>query len=189
MADNHFLIIGLGNPGKEYENTRHNIGFRVVEALAEKNGGIFESGRYANVAKIRLKNKVLTLIKPTTYMNLSGKAVAYWLKELALPHDKMLVISDDLALPEGTLRMRPKGSDAGHNGLKNIQELLQSNQFPRLRFGIGNQFAKGQQAEFVLGKFSPTEELIIVEKIQKSLLMIEIFVHEGIEKAMSKHNE
>ena len=189
MADNSFLVVGLGNIGSEYDGTRHNIGFRVVDALSQKYGGQFQSGRLADVAKIRIKNKNLTLIKPTTYMNLSGKAVAYWLKELNLEKSKLLVVLDDLALPVGVLRMRGKGSDAGHNGLKSIQELLGGNDYPRLRFGIGNDYPKGKQADFVLGKFSKEDEILIAPKILKSLDMIESFVHVGLEKSMSLLNE
>jgi PTH1 family peptidyl-tRNA hydrolase len=189
MADNSFLIVGLGNPGAEYDGTRHNIGFRVLDEIGKKYNGNFAAGRLADVAKIKIKNKTLTLIKPSTYMNLSGKAVAYWLKELRLTPEQMLVIVDDLALPVGVLRMRSKGSDAGHNGLKSIQEHLGNNEYPRLRFGIGNDYPKGKQAEFVLGKFSSAEESIISPKILKANEMIEAFVHTGIAKAMSLFNE
>jgi PTH1 family peptidyl-tRNA hydrolase len=187
--DNLFLIVGLGNIGSQYEKTRHNIGFRVVDALAAKYGGIFVDARLGAVSKIRIKNKTIVLVKPSTYMNLSGKTVKYWLNELKLTPEQMMVVVDDLALPVGALRMRTKGSDAGHNGLKSIQELLGNNLYPRLRFGIGDNFAKGQQAEFVLSKFDVNEEKILSEKIEKACEMLESFVHQGIEKTMSQHNQ
>lgn len=187
--DNLFLIVGLGNIGSQYEKTRHNIGFRVVDALAAKYGGNFVDARLGAVSKIRIKNKTIALVKPSTYMNLSGKTVKYWLNELKLTPEQMMVVVDDLALPVGALRMRTKGSDAGHNGLKSIQELLGNNLYPRLRFGIGDNFAKGQQAEFVLSKFDVNEEKILSEKIEKACEMLESFVHQGIEKTMCQHNQ
>jgi len=147
-----FLIVGLGNIGLEYDATRHNIGFDVADAFVIKHGGSFRLDRHAFVAECKWKGKTFVVIKPTTYMNLSGKAVKYWMDKEKISLENMLVIVDDLALPIETLRLRSGGSDAGHNGLKNIDLILQTNQYPRLRFGIGNNFPKGRQIEFVLGK-------------------------------------
>ena len=140
-----FLIVGLGNIGHEYNNTRHNIGFDVVNYLAQKHGGTWRTARYADVAEIKVKGKLIILVKPSTYMNLSGNAVRYWMQEEKIPVNHTLIITDDLALPFGKLRMRPKGSDGGHNGLKHIQAILGNDQYPRLRFGVGSEFAKGKQ--------------------------------------------
>ena len=148
-----YLIVGLGNIGYEYENTRHNIGFRVLDALAKASNLVFTDGRYGATCELRLKGRVLVLLKPSTYMNLSGNAVRYWLQKENIPVENMLVVVDDLALPFGTLRLKPKGSDAGHNGLKHICEILGTQCYARLRFGIGNDFPRGGQIEFVLGSF------------------------------------
>ena len=152
-----YLIVGLGNIGYEYENTRHNIGFRVLDALAKASNLVFTDGRYGATCELRLKGRVLVLLKPSTYMNLSGNAVRYWLQKENIPVENMLVVVDDLALPFGTLRLKPKGSDAGHNGLKHICEILGTQCYARLRFGIGNDFPRGGQVEFVLGSFPPEE--------------------------------
>ena len=152
-----YLIVGLGNIGYEYENTRHNIGFRVLDALAKASNLVFTDGRYGATCELRLKGRVLVLLKPSTYMNLSGNAVRYWLQKENIPVENMLVVVDDLALPFGTLRLKPKGSDAGHNGLKHICEILGTQCYARLRFGIGNDFPRGGQIEFVLGSFPPEE--------------------------------
>jgi peptidyl-tRNA hydrolase, PTH1 family len=184
-----FLIVGLGNIGPEYDATRHNIGFDVADALVIKNGGNYRLDRHAFVADIKIKGKHLVVIKPTTYMNLSGKAVKYWLdKEKILP-ENMLVILDDLALPLDTIRLRSGGSDAGHNGLKNIDLFLQTNQYPRLRFGIGNNFAKGRQVDFVIGKWTASEMPAVKEKVLKSVDAVESFVLQGLPKTMTAFNK
>ncbi len=183
-----YLIAGLGNIGQEYEHTRHNIGFDVIDALVQKIGGDFSLERLAIFAEVRLKNKVLVCIKPTTYMNLSGKAVKYWMDREKIPVDRILVIVDDLALPLGKLRLRRGGSDAGHNGLKDIQATLGTDQYPKLRFGIGNDYPKGRQIDFVLGKWKPDEAPVVDDKIAQSVAAIESLVLEGIEKTMNKVN-
>ena len=183
-----FLIIGLGNIGAEYQGTRHNIGFDVVDALVEKHEGVFSVDRLALVAEIRYKGKTLICIKPTTYMNLSGKAVKYWKEKENITVDNSLVIVDDLAIPLDKLRLRAAGSDAGHNGLKSIQEALLTDKYPKLRFGIGNDFSKGKQVDYVLGKWSAEERPIVELKIRKSVELIESFVQNGIDLTMSQYN-
>jgi PTH1 family peptidyl-tRNA hydrolase len=183
-----YLIVGLGNIGAEYENTRHNIGFDVVDTFVKKHGGTFKSERLADVAECKWKGRVFVVIKPTTYMNLSGKAVKYWMDKEKISLENVFVILDDLALPVEKVRIRPGGSDAGHNGLTSIQELLGTNQYPRLRFGVGNNFPKGKQVEFVLGKWSGEEWPIVLEKINKSVEIIESFGTIGIERTMNKYN-
>lgn len=184
-----FLIIGLGNIGPEYANTRHNIGFDVADALTKKHGASFKPGRLADVAIFNIKGKEITIIKPTTYMNLSGKAVKYWLDHKKVPINQSLTIVDDLALPLSKLRLRPSGSSAGHNGLKSIEEFLATVDYPKLRFGIGNDFAKGRQVDFVLGRWT-NEELPLVElKIQSSIEVIESFILTGIERTMTDANK
>jgi len=185
---NKFLIVGLGNIGEEYKHTRHNIGFDVVSAFVLKHGGFFKLDRLAEVAEIKWKGRVFICIKPTTYMNLSGKAMKYWMDKEGVDISRTLTIVDDLALPLSKLRLRGSGSDAGHNGLKDIQLTLGTDQYPKLRFGIGNQFPKGRQVEFVLGKWLPDEQKIIQLKIDKSLEIIESFATVGLEKTMSQVN-
>ncbi len=180
-----FLIAGLGNIGFEYNNTRHNIGFDVVNFLAEKHGGQWKTSRYADVAEIRVKGKTLVLIKPSTYMNLSGNAVRYWLQEEKLSPAQCLVITDDLALPFGKLRMRPKGSDGGHNGLKHIQAILNTDQYPRLRFGVGSEFSKGKQVDYVLGVWNEEELKTLEARIEKAAEGCVQFVQMGLERAMN----
>jgi len=171
-----YLIAGLGNIGDEYANTRHNIGFEVVTALARLSGVSFESGRYADVARLKIKNKNLVLIKPSTFMNLSGKAVRYWLEHEKIPLENLLVVVDDLALPQGKLRLRLKGGPGGHNGLMSIIETLGTEEFARLRFGIGSDFAKGYQTEYVLGRWTSAEEEIMAPKVAEAVEMIRAFV-------------
>lgn len=183
-----YLIVGLGNIGSEYWGTRHNIGFRVVNALAEDLGASFTENRYGATAHARVKNCELTLLKPNTFMNLSGNAVRYWLQKENIPVENLLVIVDDLALTFGTLRLKPKGSDAGHNGLKNIQELLGTQVYSRLRFGIGNGFPRGGQVDYVLGQFEPEELAHMPEKIKQSLDMIKSFCLQGVERTMNQYN-
>jgi PTH1 family peptidyl-tRNA hydrolase len=184
-----FLITGLGNIGAEYELTRHNAGFLVVDQLADKFDVQFVTDRYARKALIRHKGRQIHLIKPSTYMNLSGNAVNYWLQALKIPLEHLLVVTDDIALPLGKLRMRAKGSDAGHNGLKHIVEVLGTNQFPRLRVGIGNDFLRGQQIDYVLGKWKE-EELKVMEPVwEKACDMILGFCTIGIDRTMSRYND
>ncbi|RXK57850.1 aminoacyl-tRNA hydrolase [Lacibacter luteus] len=184
-----FLIVGLGNIGAEYAHTRHNIGFDVVEALAAKYAATFRTDRLAAVTEFKIKGKQLIVIEPSTYMNLSGKAVKYWMDKEKIPVEQVLVVVDELALPVTKLRLRPGGSDAGHNGLKSIQELLQTNTYPRLRFGIGNNYPKGRQAEFVLSKWNEEELPVVQKKIAASVEVIESFVLTGIERTMNHANK
>lgn len=183
-----FLLVGLGNIGDAYAHTRHNIGFDVLDAFAAKHGAAFRTDRLADVAEVKLKGKQLFLMKPSTYMNLSGKAVKYWMEKEKIPVEQVLVIVDDLAISLEKLRMRPGGSDAGHNGLKSIQEQLLTVDYPRLRFGIGNQFPKGGQVDFVLGKWSAEELPIVMKKMDYCITAIESFVLIGMEKTMNTVN-
>lgn len=184
-----FLIVGLGNIGAEYDATRHNIGFDVADTFVLKNGGTFNLDRHAFVAEVKWKGRTFVVIKPTTYMNLSGKALKYWMDKEKIPVENVLVIVDDLALPLGTLRLRASGSDAGHNGLKNIQLVLTNDKYPRLRFGIGSDFPKGRQVEFVLGKWKPSELQAVQEAMLKSVDAIECFATQGINKAQNLFNK
>ena len=184
-----FLVIGLGNIGSDYAGTRHNIGFDVADALARKHGISFSSGRLAEVAEAKWKGRQLIIVKPTTYMNLSGKAVKYWMDKEKIHTDNILVIVDDLALTLSKIRLRPSGSDAGHNGLKSIQETLLTDKYPRLRFGIGNNFPKGRQVDFVLGRWDDTELPIVKKKVEKCAEIIESFVTIGIERTMNEANK
>lgn len=183
-----FLIAGLGNPGNEYAHTRHNIGFDVANAFVQKHGGSFRSDRLAYVAEVKWKGKIFVCICPTTYMNLSGKAVKYWLDKEKLGLENLLVIVDELALPLSKLRLRGSGSDAGHNGLRSIQEVLGTNAYPRLRFGIGNNFPKGMQSDYVLGKWFKEDEPLLKLKIEASVQVIETFATQGITTAMNQVN-
>ncbi|MEM9674968.1 MAG: aminoacyl-tRNA hydrolase [Bacteroidota bacterium] len=183
-----YLIVGLGNPGPKYELTRHNIGFLTLDRLAEQKGETFEVSRLAEVASVKHKGRTLYLIKPTTFMNLSGKAVNYWLQELKIPKENLLVLTDDIALPFGTLRMRAKGSSAGHNGLKNIEQLTGGQNYPRLRMGVGDDFHKGQQVDYVLSQF-PREELDqLPEIMDRASEMVLAFCTIGIAHTMSQYN-
>jgi peptidyl-tRNA hydrolase, PTH1 family len=184
-----FLIAGLGNIGPEYELTRHNIGFLVLDQLADQYKAGFKLDRLAEKAEFRHKGKTLHLIKPTTYMNLSGKAIAYWLQDLKISKENLLVIVDDIALPFGSLRLRTKGSSAGHNGLKNIEELLAGQEYSRLRFGIGNEFSKGQQVDFVLSNFSQDEFTKLPEVMKKANEMVLSFCLQGAAKTMTAYND
>jgi peptidyl-tRNA hydrolase, PTH1 family len=183
-----FLIAGLGNIGAEYAGTRHNIGFDVVDTLVRELGGEFKTERHAEMAEVRWKGHTLVCIKPTTYMNLSGRAVKYWMDKGSISPEHLLVIMDDLALPLSKFRLRPGGSDAGHNGLTSIQESLGTSSYPRLRFGIGNNFPKGRQVEYVLGKWTPEELPLVRMKIGKSVELIESFVSIGIDRTMTLYN-
>jgi PTH1 family peptidyl-tRNA hydrolase len=183
-----FLIVGLGNPGPEYKYTRHNVGFLVADRLADELNARFSSERYAEAAKARYRGKMLIIIKPQTYMNLSGKAVRYWLEKEKIPLENLLVITDDINLPFGQIRLRGKGSHGGHNGLKNIIELLQTQQFPRLRIGIGKDFAPGEQVDYVLGKWTPAEVERLPGILDRSVDAVIHFVQEGLQNTMTKFN-
>lgn len=183
-----YLIVGLGNIGAEYHHTRHNIGFDVADAFAAKHQATFRSDRLADVAEIRWKGKIFVVIKPTTYMNLSGRAVKYWMDKEKIPVENILVIVDELALPLESIRLRPGGSDAGHNGLKSIQESIGTNQYPRLRFGIGNDFPKGRQVDYVLGKWTAKEEPVVLQKTDKCVEIVESFAAIGLQRSMNNYN-
>lgn len=186
---NPFLIVGLGNIGNEYKETRHNIGFMIVDALANLLSTAFKSDKNAYSAQAIYKGRKLFIIKPTTYMNLSGKAVHYHLLQNQIPLENLLVITDDLALPFGTLRLKPKGSDGGHNGLKNIQDLLQTTNYPRLRVGIGSEFNKGKQVDYVLGKFNDNEQKELPKILDAGTQAILSFVFHGINSTMNLFNK
>jgi PTH1 family peptidyl-tRNA hydrolase len=183
-----FLIVGLGNIGEEYANTRHNIGFDVVFAFVTKHGGKFSVDRLAYVAEVKWKGKLFVCVCPTTYMNLSGRAFKYWQDKEKIPLENTLTILDDLSLPLDKVRIRKSGTHAGHNGLRDIQNILGTDEYPKLRFGIGNSFPKGMQADFVLGKWKPTEISTVQHKIEKSIEIIESFATIGIDKTMSVYN-
>ncbi len=183
-----YLIVGLGNIGAEYENTRHNIGFKTLDAFAKASNVVFEPKRLADLTTAKFKGRTLILVKPNTYMNLSGKAVNYWLQAEKIPLENLLVITDDIALPFGTLRMKGKGSDGGHNGLKNINLILGTQAYARLRFGVGDEFAKGKQVDYVLGKWSSKEEELLAERIEQSQNFIKGFCTIGLNRSMSAYN-
>jgi len=183
-----YLIVGLGNIGDEYRQTRHNIGFRILDAFAEASNITFTTDRYGDVARMRLKNQQLVLLKPSTYMNLSGNAVRYWKDKENIDMDHVLVLVDDIALPFGTIRIKPRGSDAGHNGLKNIAAMLGSDAYPRLRFGIGNNYQRGRQIEYVLGSFSLDERQQLPVRIDVAVDAIRTFCLAGIQTAMCDFN-
>ena len=183
-----YLIVGLGNPGANYQNTRHNIGFIMLDKLASLSNTSFISNRYAETADISYKGRKLILVKPNTYMNLSGKAVRYWMQKSNVKQENVLVITDDLSLPFGVLRLRAKGSHGGHNGLKDIQAILNSTVYSRLRFGIGNDYALGCQADYVLSRFSNEENQILEERIDIGIQMVRSFTVSGIDRTMSDFN-
>ncbi len=184
-----FLIVGLGNIGAEYAHTRHNIGFDVVEAFVAKHGGSFRTDRLAEVAEVKWKGKIFICIKPTTYMNLSGKSFKYWMDKEKILLENTLTIVDELALPLSKIRIRPGGSDGGHNGLRDIQATLATDKYPKLRFGIGNNYPKGMQVEFVLGKWFPEDVAMVNRKIEKCVEVIENFATTGIERTMNQYNK
>jgi PTH1 family peptidyl-tRNA hydrolase len=183
-----YLIAGLGNVGNEYAHTRHNIGFDIAQAFVSKYGGALKGDRLAFTAEVRWKGRIFVCICPTTFMNLSGKAVKYWMDKEKIALENILVLVDDVALPLNRLRIRSGGSDGGHNGLKSIQESLGTTEYPKLRFGIGNDYPKGMQADFVLGKWRKEEEALVKLKIEKSVEAIETFSTAGISTAMNKYN-
>lgn len=183
-----YLIAGLGNIGSEYQYTRHNIGFRVLDALAKASNIVFTDRRYGETTELKVKGKTLTLLKPSTYMNLSGNAIRYWLQAEKIPVENLLVVVDDLALPFGSLRLKGKGSDAGHNGLKSIQSILGTQNFSRLRFGIGNDFTKGEQVDYVLGEFSDEEEKALPQRFEMCEDIIKSFCLAGLQNTMNQFN-
>lgn len=183
-----YLITGLGNIGFDYDGTRHNIGFRVLDALAKASNIVFEDRRYGFVARVRVKNAELVLLKPSTYMNLSGNAVRYWMQQEKVPLENLLVVVDDLSLPLGTIRMKPGGSAGGHNGLRHIAQVLGTEGYSRLRFGIGNDFPRGAQVDFVLSPFTPEEEKLVDEKAVVACEAIKAFALSGIQYAMCNYN-
>ena len=191
VADNpmKYLIVGLGNIGSEYDGTRHNAGFRVVDALAEAIGATFADKRYGFVAKGRAKSAELVILKPSTYMNLSGNAVRYWMQQENIPTERLLVVCDDLSLPVGKLRLRNGGSDGGHNGLKHIASILGTQQYARLKFGIGNDFPRGGQVDFVLGHFSEEDEAAMKPQIPLAVDAIKTFCLAGMTTAMNQYNK
>ena len=184
-----YLIVGLGNIGEGYENTRHNIGFTILDAMATASNISFTDKRYGAVCEIKYKGRTLILLKPSTFMNLSGNAVDYWIKKENIQLENMLVISDDLAIPLGSIRMRSKGSDGGHNGLAHISAILSTNEYPRIRFGIGNGFHKGGQVDFVLGTWTPEEKKFMEERISIVVEMIKSFAFVGTELTMTAFNK
>jgi len=183
-----YLIVGLGNIGPEYADTRHNIGFMILDELAKQAGEKFHHMRLAYYAEVSHKGRMLHLIKPTTYMNLSGKALNHWMKELKIPVENVLVLVDDLALPFGTLRLKPKGSAAGHNGLKHIEQTLGNSEYARLRFGISDNYPKGRQVDYVLNAFDEDEQPRLPELIDRSIEMIKSFATAGTELTMTRYN-
>ncbi|MDB2408578.1 aminoacyl-tRNA hydrolase [Crocinitomicaceae bacterium] len=183
-----YLIVGLGNPGAQYDNTRHNIGFDVLNKLAKDSEVSFKVDRLCEKAEVKYKGRTIILIKPTTFMNLSGKAVHYWLQKEKIPVERLLVISDDLALPFGKLRLKPKGSDGGHNGLKDIQSVLQTPLYSRLRFGVGSEFARGRQSDFVLGRWSDDEFRQLEQRVELCVEFIKSFTTIGVSMTMSALN-
>lgn len=183
-----FLIVGLGNIGAEYVNTRHNIGFKAVDFMANEAGVAFETVKLGSMAEIRVKGRSLLLLKPNTYMNLSGKAVQFWMEKEKIAKENVLIITDDLNLAFGTLRMKAKGSDGGHNGLKNIQQVLNSSEYPRLRFGISDAFKKGQQVDYVLGEWTAEETTALKERLQTVSEAVKEFALAGLNNAMNNYN-
>lgn len=184
-----FLVVGLGNIGSEYSGTRHNIGFDIVDSFVQKHASLFHTARLADKSDFRWKGKSIVVIKPNTYMNLSGKAVKYWMDAEKISLENILVILDDLALPLSKIRLKADGSDAGHNGLTSIQESLGTSIYPRLRFGIGNNFPRGGQADYVLGKWGPEEQPLVNLKKEKCVEVIESFVSMGIQRTMNDWNK
>lgn len=185
----NFLIVGLGNIGHEYAATRHNIGFRVLDALAQASNLVFEDKRYGFITTLKVKNQTLFLLKPSTYMNLSGNAVRYWMNEKKIPLENLLVVVDDIALPFGQLRMKPAGSEGGHNGLRHITSVLGTQQYARLRFGVGNDFPKGRQIDYVLGEFEAADLEKMDERLEAAGEMVKSFALAGIQFTMNHFNK
>ena len=183
-----YLIVGLGNIGAEYQNTRHNIGFTILDAFAKASNVFFTENRYGSTCEVKIKGRTLILLKPSTFMNLSGNAVRYWMQKENINIENVLVVVDDIALPFGTLRLKPKGSDAGHNGLKNIQEILGHSNYARLRFGLGSNFSKGQQIAYVLGKWTKEQTEALTERAERAGEIIQSFCLAGLELTMTQYN-
>jgi len=183
-----YLIVGLGNIGSDYTNTRHNIGFKVVDYLASVNGASFETKKLGDIATFRFKGRVFILLKPNTFMNLSGKAVKYWIDKHTIHHENLLIITDDLNLPFGSLRLKTKGSDGGHNGLKDIQDKLQTSRYNRLRFGISSDFLEGKQVDYVLGEWTATEIDQLNNRLDRCAAFVKSFVMSGVKNAMNEYN-
>lgn len=183
-----FLIVGLGNIGTEYDETRHNIGFKILDFLEEQEGFTFESAKLGAVATFKHKGKSVVCLKPSTYMNLSGKAVKYWMGKENIPLDNVLIITDDINLPFGSIRLKGKGSDGGHNGLKDIQNVLQTTKYNRFRFGVGSDFSKGKQVDYVLGKWDDDQQKAMPERLEKSTDLIRSFVFAGAKNTMNQFN-
>lgn len=183
-----FLIVGLGNIGEKYHNTRHNIGFKILDYLAEKEEATFETVKLGDVTSIKVKGRTLILLKPSTYMNLSGKAIKYWLEKEKIPLNNLLVITDDLNLPFGTLRLKTKGSDGGHNGLKDTQDKLQTTKYNRFRFGISDAFSKGRQVDYVLGEWNEEENSKLEERLKISAELVKSFALAGVNNTMNQFN-
>lgn len=183
-----YLIAGLGNIGAEYNNTRHNIGFDILDELARRYDAKFEPERYANVVEVSMRGRKVILIKPTTFMNLSGKAVRYWQTQGKVKSEDIMVVTDDINLDVGKIRIRPSGSDGGHNGLKNINMMLGHNNYPRLKFGVGKDFPRGRQVEYVLGTWGESESITVAQKVEKAADAIEAFVTRGLQVAMNQFN-
>ncbi|WP_244824833.1 aminoacyl-tRNA hydrolase [Carboxylicivirga mesophila] len=187
-SDMKYLVVGLGNIGEEYEQTRHNVGFEVLDAIAKSNSVQFKDERYGAIASYKFKSRNIILLKPNTYVNLSGKAINYWMQKEKIPLSNVLVVVDDLALPFGTLRLKTKGGDAGHNGLKSIQSTLGTAAYSRLRFGIGNEFSKGRQVDFVLGRWTDEEWSTLLERVKVAEDIVKAFATVGAARAMSQYN-
>ena len=183
-----YLIVGLGNIGSEYSETRHNIGFKAVERLADKNDAIFQTAKLGDIATFKVKGRQIILLKPSTYMNLSGKAVTYWMQKENIPLEHLLIITDDLNLPFGTIRLKGKGSDGGHNGLKDLQDKLGTVNYNRCRFGIGNEFNKGNQVNYVLGEWTEEELTNLPERLNKVSDLVVSFVLSGLNRTMNEYN-
>jgi len=183
-----YLIIGLGNVGAEYENTRHNIGFDVLDRLNKELKGSFSLERHAFRSEVKFKGRKLILIKPTTFMNLSGKAVKYWMEQENIPMDNLLIITDDINLPFGTIRLKTKGSDGGHNGLKDVQNVLQTTNYNRFRFGVGSDFGKGRQVDYVLGKWNAEETKAMTDRLIVATDLVRSFVFAGVKNTMNQFN-
>jgi peptidyl-tRNA hydrolase, PTH1 family len=183
-----FLIVGLGNIGAEYVNTRHNIGFKIVDFLARKESVDFQTVKLGSLAELKIKGRTLLLLKPNTYMNLSGKAVQYWIEKEKIDKENVLIITDDLNLGFGTIRIKPKGTDGGHNGLKSIQQTLNSSEYPRFRFGISDEFKKGKQVDYVLGEWNETEKEKLPERLATCSEAVLAFALAGLENTMTTYN-
>ena len=182
------LIVGLGNIGLDYVNTRHNIGFKILDAFSYSKNIDFNEVKYGQMAETSIKGKKVYLLKPSTFMNLSGKALRYWLEAKKIELNNTLIITDDIHLDFGTFRIKPKGSHGGHNGLKNIESLLNTSKYPRFRFGVGNEFSKGRQVDYVLGTWSEDQQSILKSLLKEAISAIETFVFQGIDTAMNQHN-